>query len=140
MPILHASVSTALTPEEVVRRLTDFGPARSEAFPGVGAGAVTVHARGETWAEVTEGNRVGWERERYSWDAARGTVSAVTLESNLWGPGSRWDYGAVASGTGSTVTVTAVRTGVGVKGALVAGLLSVIGTRMIRSGTAKALS
>jgi hypothetical protein len=36
---------------------------------------------------------MGWERERYSWDAASGIVTIDTLESNLWGPGSGWRSG-----------------------------------------------
>ena len=33
---------------------------------------------------------MGWERERYSWDAAAGTIAIETLDSNLWGQGSGW--------------------------------------------------
>ena len=35
---------------------------------------------------------MGWERERYSWDATAGTVAIDTLDSNLWGHGSGWRY------------------------------------------------
>ena len=43
-------------------------------------------------------------------------------------------------GTGSRVEVTAVRNGYGIKGKLVAALLSVVGKRFITSSTTAALS
>jgi hypothetical protein len=59
----------------------------------------------------TEGNKLGWERERYSWDAEAGTITIDTLESNLWGPGSGWKYRLEPSGTGTAVHVTLTRNG-----------------------------
>jgi hypothetical protein len=72
-----------------------------------------VHDKGETWADVTEGNPwpigVVWERIRYDWsqpDALRGTV----IDSNLFMPGSTWEIRASAAADGgSRVEVTAVR-------------------------------
>ena len=69
-----------------------------------------MHEVGADWAEVTEGTQVGWERERYSWDAAAGTVDIDTLDSNLWGPGSGWHYRATAAGDGTDLHVTLNRT------------------------------
>jgi len=88
---------------------------------------------------VTEGNRLGWERERYSWDAAAGTVSAVTLDSNLWAAGSRWDYRLTPSGSGTQVDVTLVRKGKGVKGTLIGALIPLIGKRTITKSLSQAL-
>ena len=51
-----------------------------------------MHETGADFAEVTEGNATTWERERYEWDSASGTVTAKTLDSNVWAEGSRWDY------------------------------------------------
>ena len=140
MPVLHVSVTSPLPPREALGRLTDFSPARSENWAGVDDSYLTVHGQGEGWAEVTEGNKIGWERERYTWDAAAGTVSAVTLNSNIWAPGSGWNYTIMPDGTGSRIEVTAVRKGYGVKGKLVGGLLSLIGKRIISSSTAAALA
>ena len=141
MPVLHVSVTSPLPPREALGRLTDFSPARAENWAaGVDDSNLTVHGQGEGWAEVTEGNKIGWERERYTWDAAAGTVSAVTLNSNIWAPGSGWNYTIMPDGTGSRIEVTAVRKGYGVKGKLVGGLLSLIGKRMISSSTAAALA
>ncbi len=140
MPTIKVSVTTTLSPEEVLARLTDFGPARADAWSTVDAAGLTVHDQGPDWAEVTEGNKLGWERERYTWNAEAGTVTAVTLESNLWKAGNGWDYIITPDGTGSRVDVTARRDGFGVKGKLVGALLAIVGRSMIKSNTAKALS
>ena len=99
MPVIHTSVTTDLSPAEALRTLTDFGPGRADAFPNVDQSTLIVHEVGDTWADVTEGNKLGWERERYDWDAGAGTITAVTTESNLWAPGSRWDYRITPEGT-----------------------------------------
>jgi hypothetical protein len=132
-------VTSPLPPQEALQRLTDFSPARADAWAGVDDNLI-VHDKGESWAEVTEGNKLGWERERYTWDAAAGTVSAVTLNSNLWAPGSGWNYTIMPEGTGSRVEVTAVRKGYGIKGKLVGALLSLVGKRVITSITTAALA
>ena len=131
MVTINASVETDLAPGEVLSRLTDFGPTRSDAWPGVDSGTFTVHDRGANWADVTEGNKLGWERERYGWDALAGTVEAVTTDSNLWGPGSRWDYRVVPSGHGSRVEVTLTRFPKTFKGRLVALLIPLVGRRTV---------
>src|SRR5919106_1412038 len=69
MPVTVELTST-LPPPEVLRILTDFGPSRADAWPGVDEDHFTVHEQGPDWADVTEGNKTTWERERYSWDAA----------------------------------------------------------------------
>ena len=139
MSRVHVTVWTPLPPAEALRIITDFGPARADAWAGVDADNLTVHDSGPDWADVTEGNKVGWERERYSWDAAAGTVSAVTTESNLWAAGSRWDYRLVPERGGTRVDVTLVRHGRGVKGTLIGALLPLIGPKMISGGLAGAL-
>jgi hypothetical protein len=140
VPVLHVSVTSPLPPQEALQRLTDFSPSRAAAWAGVDDDNLIVHDKGDGWAEVTEGNKLAWERERYSWDAAAGTVSAVTLNSNIWAPGSGGNYTIMPEGTGSRVEVTAVRKGHGVKGKLVGGLLSLFGNRFISSSTAAALA
>ena len=49
------------------------------------------------------------ERERYRWDAARGTVSVTTTDSNLSGPGSGWEYRLTPTPDGSELHVRAIR-------------------------------
>ena len=140
MPVLHVSVTSPLPPQEVLRRLTDFSTARAEAWAGVDADNLIVHGKGDGWAEITEGNKFAWERERYTWDASAGTVSAVTLDSNIWAPGSGWNYTIMTDGTGSRVEVTAVRKGYGIRGKLVGAVLSLVGKRFILSRTRAALA
>jgi hypothetical protein len=123
-----------------LQRLTDFSPARAKNWANVDDKNLIVHGHGDGWAEVTEGNKIGWERERYTWDAAAGTVSAVTLNSNIWASGSGWNYTIMPDDTGSRVEVTAVRKGYGVKGKLVGALLSLFGKRLITSSTTAALA
>jgi hypothetical protein len=140
LPVLHVSVTSPLPPQEALQRLTDFSPARAAAWTGVDDDNLIVHDKGDGWAEVTEGNKLGWERERYTWDAAAGTVSAVTVNSNIWASGSGWNYTILPEGTGSRVEVTAVRKGYGIKGKLVGALLSLVGKRLITSSTTAALA
>jgi hypothetical protein len=139
MPSATASVRSPLSPEEVLTVLTDFGPGRVEAWPGVDAEHLTLHDSGDTWAEVTEGNPTTWERERYTWDAGSGTVSAVTLDSNVWAAGSRWDYRLVPDGSGTRVDVKLTRQGKGLKGKLIGALLPLVGRGVITKGLRQAL-
>jgi Polyketide cyclase / dehydrase and lipid transport len=140
MPVIHTSLTTDLAPAEVLRILTDFGPGRAAAFPNVDHSTLIVHEVGDTWADVTEGNKLGWERERYDWDSAAGTITAVTTESNLWAAGSRWDYRIAPEGSGSKVQVRLERHAKGAMGHLVGALIPLLGARTVRSGLSRALS
>ena len=140
MTSVRTSVSTSLTPAEVMSVLTDFGPERVERWANIDAEHFQVHDSGPGWADVTEGNKLGWERTRYTWDADTGTVGVETLESNLWGPGSRWDYRispAPNGSTGSTLDVTLTRHGQGLKGKAIELLLPIVGAKMIKGQTAQ---
>jgi hypothetical protein len=79
--------------------------------------------RGETFAEVTEGNPwpIGyvWERLRYDWSQP-GSVKGVVTDSNIFKPGSTWEISATPAAGGSRVEVTAVRHLRGFKGRLLA--------------------
>jgi hypothetical protein len=134
---VHFKLHSALAPEGVLAALTDFGPRRSEVWPNIDSAHFKLHGQGPGWAEVTEGNSIAggiWERERYTWDLTTNTVAIETLDSNTWGPGSRWDYRLTpAPGGGTSVDVTAVRNGKGWKGRLLGAALAVAGARMLRS-------
>ena len=125
------TVHTTLPPAEVMTLFTDFGPERAERWPNVDAGHFQVHDQGPDWAEVTEGTGVGWERERYEWDAAAGTVTIDTLDSNLWGPSSGWRYELTAADGGTDVHVTLTRVAKSVRGRLVGALIPVVGARVL---------
>lgn len=131
MPSTQFTVHTTLSPSEVLAVITDFGPDRSRWWPNVDEAHFTVHDQGPDWAEVTEGTGMGWERERYSWDAAAGTVTIDTLESNLWGPGSGWHYAIAPAGEGSDLHVTLHRQPSSLRGRLVAALIPLVGARTL---------
>jgi hypothetical protein len=131
MPSTQFSVETTLTPTEVLEFLTDFGPTRVERWPNIDVNRFEVHSQGDDWAEVTEGSNMGWERERYSWDADAGTITIDTLESNLWGPGSGWAYRLEPSGTGTTVHVTLTRKANSLKGRLIGALIPIAGAKTL---------
>jgi hypothetical protein len=125
------TVHTSLLPHEVLDLFTDFGPDRPDRWPNLDEAHFKVHESGADWAEVTEGNAMGWERERYSWDAAAGTVAIETLESNLWGPGSGWRYQLSPADGGTDVRVTLTRVGKGLRGRLVGAVIPLVGARVI---------
>jgi hypothetical protein len=131
MPTTHFTVHTTLSPSEVLTLFTDFGPERAERWPNVDDAHFKVHAQGPDWAEVTEGNSMGWERERYSWDAEAGTVAIDTLDSNLWGPGSGWRYQLEPAAGGTDVQVTLTRVPGSVRGRLVGALIPIAGARAL---------
>ena len=131
MATTHFTVHTSLSPSDTMTLLTDFGPERAERWPNVDAGHFQVHDQGPDWAEVTEGNAMGWERERYSWDTAAGTVAIDTLDSNLWAVGSGWRYVLTPAGSGTDVQVTLTRVAGSLKGRLVGLLIPVVGARVL---------
>lgn len=131
MPTTRFTVHTSLSPGEVLALFTDFGPGRASLWPNVDDAHFQVHDQGPDWAEVTEGNRMGWERERYSWDAAAGTVVIDTLDSNLWGPGSSWRYELTSAAGGTDVRVTSTRVPKSWRGRLIGALIPIAGSRTL---------
>ena len=133
-----------MAPEAVLAVLTDFGPRRAKIWPNIDDQHFKVHSQGPGWAEVTEGSSVAggvWEREKYTWDATAGTVAVETIDSNTWGPGSRWDYKLTPTAQGGTdIDVTIERHGKGLKGRLIELGLAVAGKRMLRSQMEQALA
>jgi hypothetical protein len=144
MALVHFHVKTRLAPGAVLAALTDFGPRRSQIWPNIDDQHFKLHGEGPGWAEVTEGSSVAggvWERERYTWDASNGVVSVETLDSNTWGPGSRWDYKLIPMAPGGTqVDVTVERHGKGWKGRLIELGLVAVGGRALRSQMEQALA
>ena len=131
MPTTRFTVHTSLTPTAVMDLFTDFGPSRASHWPNVNESRFTVHDQGEDWAEVTEGSAMGWERERYSWDPTASTVTVDTLESNLWGPGSRWHYQLTPASAGTDVQVTLTRVPTSFRGRLIGALIPLVGARTL---------
>jgi len=131
MPTARFTVHTTLSPSEVMALMTDFGPDRAGRWPNVDDAHFRVHDQGQDWAEVTEGNAMGWERERYSWDATAGTVAIETLDSNLWGAGSGWRYTLTPAAGGTDVQVTLTRAPKSFRGRLIGALIPIVGSRAL---------
>jgi hypothetical protein len=127
----HFTVHTSMSPSDVMTLFTDFGPDRASRWPNLDEDHFKVHDQGADWAEVTEGTSMGWERERYSWDAAAGTVTIDTLDSNLWAQGSGWRYQLTAADGGTDVNVHLTRVGKSVKGKVLGSLIPVAGPRVL---------
>lgn len=144
MATTRFKVHTSLSPNEVLELFTDFGADRASRWPNIDHAHFELHYSGPGWAEVTEGNALGWERERYSWDAQAGTIKIDTLESNLWGPGSGWCYELEPTPGGTDVQVTLTRVAKSFRGKLVGALIPIVGARTLgrqfRSVLAKAES
>ncbi|MEV6098424.1 hypothetical protein [Nocardia sp. NPDC051981] len=136
MATVRFHLLSTLTPAEVVRVLTDFGPTRTEAWPSIDAEHFVVHDRGETWAEVTEGTAAAWERARYQWDPDGDTVTITTLDSKLFGAGGGWVFRATPEAGGTRVDVELTRTPQAFKGKLLAALLPLVGPSSLRKSFA----
>jgi hypothetical protein len=117
--------TSSATPEQVLEAARDFSPRRAELWPDVHMEHFEIHDRGDTWAEVTEGNPwpVGlvWERLRYDW-AQPGLVKGVVIDSNIFKPGSTWEIRATPYEDGSLVEVIGVRILRGLRGRMLAPL------------------
>ena len=134
-------MTTPLPPDKVLGVLTDFSDRRPVIWPNIDHDHFRVHDQGPGWADVTEGNVLAWERNRYEWNADAGEVTVTAVESDSWAPGSRWRYRLQPSAAGGTqVDVTVVRTGRGLRGKLLGSLLSVFGVRVLRSDMEKVLA
>lgn len=125
------TVHTTLSPSEVLAVITDFGPDRSRWWPNVDEAHFQVHEQGPDWAEVTEGTSMGWERERYSWNADAGTVTIETLDSNLWAVGSAWHYRLTPVADGTDLHVTLKRVPKSLTGRLLSWVIPLVGARTL---------
>lgn len=142
MPRIHFELETSLNPDQVVSVLTDFSPRRAQVWPNIDRDHLKVHGQGAGWADVTEGNALAggiWERSRYEWAKEPGRVTITTSESNVWKPGSGWDYRLMPTTRGTRISVDVRRHGHGPKGILLGLLLSVTGARILRANMRQVL-
>ncbi|MER7802534.1 SRPBCC family protein [Streptomyces parvulus] len=108
MPSLHFHMDSSMTPDEVMGVLTDFTPARVERWPSIDAEHFQVHDRGDSWAEITEGNDKTWENARYEWDPSHNRVTVTTHDSTPFGPGG-WDFRLTPTDAGTRIDVSLER-------------------------------
>ena len=110
-PFTSCEDSTA-RPEQVLDAARDFTDRRAELWRDVYVEHMTIHDRGDTWADVTEGNPwpIGlvWERLRYDWSTP-GVVKGTVVDSNIFKTGSTWEIRATPADDGSRVEVIGVR-------------------------------
>jgi hypothetical protein len=123
MPRVHVVEESTATADLVLAAARDFTARRAELWPDVHVEHLEVHDRGETWADVTEGNPwpIGfvWERMRYDWSHP-GSVKGTVTDSNIFKPGSTWELRATPKDGGSRVEVIGVRHLRGVRGRMLA--------------------
>lgn len=138
---MHFQLTTDLPPARVLGALTDFSDTRPDVWPNIDHSHFRVHGEGPGWADVTEGNALAWERNRYEWDAAAGEVTVTAVESDTWAAGSQWRYRLQPMGAGGTqVDVSVVRNGRGLRGMLLGAVISRFGVRILRSDMEKVLA
>ena len=124
---IHLHQNTTLTAEQYVAALTDFGPGRSKIFGNSDDQYLTLHHRGSTDADVTEGSGGIWERLHYDWSNADHVV-LTTTDSNLWGGASGHTYTFTRQADGTTdIDVDVVREGKNVKGRILGLVLKTVG-------------
>jgi Polyketide cyclase / dehydrase and lipid transport len=140
---IRFEVDTPLSPKQVRAAATDFSERRPQIWSGIDPERFTVHALGDRTAEVTEGGREFggiWAREWYDWSDPDVVVARV-VDSNIFGPGSRWEL-RVRPGTdgGSRVGWTSVRQPTSLKGHFVVLVLRVAGRPLLRGYLRKTLA
>ncbi|MDX3094917.1 hypothetical protein PV703_25195 [Streptomyces sp. ME01-24h] len=132
MAVVRFHLTSSLSQADVLAVLTDFSPARAEAWPSIDSEHFVVHELGENWAEVTEGTSAAWERARYAWDNESGEVTVTTLDSKLFGAGGGWVFRTTPGTDGTRVDVELTRKPTAFKGKILAGLLPLIGASTLR--------
>lgn len=140
MSVTRFHVLSPLSPDAVMAVLTDFSPRRAETWPGIDTDHFEVHGRGESWAEVTEGNAAAWERGRYEWDSESRTATLRTHESKLFGAGGGWDFRVSEAPEGARIDVTLTREPRAFGARILATLLPIIGTPGLKKAFTSALS
>jgi hypothetical protein len=131
MSTIHFRQTTILTPEQFIAGLTDFGPGRSTVFANSADGYLKVHHQGPREADVTEGSRGVWERLHYDWSDPN-QVKLTTTDSNVFDGASGYTYTVTRQPNGTTdVDVVIVREGKNLKGRVLAGLLGIVGKRVL---------
>ncbi len=136
MTVVRFHLVSTLSPEDVLKVLTDFGPSRAKAWPTIDAGHFEVHGLGDTWAEVTEGTAAAWERARYEWEPDGDTVTITTLDSKLFGAGGGWGFRMTPEGDGTRVDVELTRQPSTFKGKMLASLLPLAAPSSLRKSFA----
>ena len=128
-------LDTTLSPEAVIRALTDFSPKRFDLWPNVDRRYFQLEAETPTSADVKEGSPVFggvWERGHYYWSRP-GTVRIDVTDSNAFEPGSYWTYDVTPGPSGgSHIRMEFDRRPRNLKGRFVSALLDVFGAKIFK--------
>jgi hypothetical protein len=124
------SADTSASPEQILAAARDFSAHRAQIWPNVEAKRLDVQARGDTWAEVTEGTMVlgvFWERCHYDWSEP-GQITATVIESTSSSRPPVGSFKPVHASDGGTIVTTTVLRDYrhGFKGTFVRSALAVI--------------
>jgi hypothetical protein len=137
VPQVVVELDSDIPAERVLAAATDFSERRPELWPNISREFWHLHEGGPSWAEVTEGSRAVWARERYEWSGNR--VVGTTQDSNVWRPGGTWTLTAEPRhGTGSHVRVVLDRRFKG-KGWIFYPAVALFGRQMFRRNLQKTL-
>ena len=139
MPTFHFEAATSSTPEQFIAGLTDFGPGRKELFENSADDDLTVHDKGPTEADVTEGSGGIWERLQYDWSDPNHVV-LTTTDSNAWANGPSHTYDLTRQPDGTTeVDYVVVRNGKNLKGRFLGVVLGTVGKGRLKGAFEKAV-
>ncbi len=129
----HWELDTPLSADAVTEALVDFSPRREVIWRETCDRAVyKVHAVGDTWAEVTEGIRAAWSRERYDWSEP-GIVTLTQLEGNIAEPVGTIRYTITPrDGGGAHVVCERYRLFHGLNGRIRGTFMLTLGPRVLR--------
>lgn len=128
----HWQLDTPLTPEAVVHALVDFSPRRQVIWKETCDPAVyRVHEVGDTWADVTEGIRGAWSRERYDWSDP-GVVTLTQLDSNIAEPVGTIRYTVTSRDGGARIVCERYRRFRGLNGRVRGTFMVLFGPRILR--------
>jgi hypothetical protein len=126
-------LDTPLSAETVMNALVDFSPRREVIWKETCDPSVyRLHSVGDTWAEVTEGIRGAWSRERYDWSVP-GVVTLTQLESNIAEPVGTIGYTiAPLPNGGARIVCERYRRFRGLNGRIRGTFMRLLGPRVLR--------
>lgn len=139
MPTVRLHMTSSLTAPQLMAALTDFSSARPAAWPTIDADHFEVHARGDTWAEVTEGTASAWERARYDWDHQRHRVTVTTHDAKVFGPGGGWVFQLTPHADSTRIDIELTRHPTTFTRRLAAALLPLVAPRALKKSFAEPL-
>ena len=126
---------TTATPDQVIELMTDFSPNRPHRWPASSVKAFEVYHRGETDADIREGQDFPklWATWHYDW-ATPGSVKLTVTDSDALAPGGYMTLTATPrTGGGSAVHGEWVQTSKSLRGLIAVTMMRFAGPRFLSS-------